>query len=129
MAGLSPFDFVKTINTSKKNLMDDDSIAIKQYNAFMVNRTLSYFPDTVLAANEMNINHHLDKDVQYSFLINIVSKRNRFSKFAKSKKIANLDVIKEYYGYSDVRALEALAILSDEQINTIKQKLYKGGRK
>lgn len=129
MAGLNPFTFLNSINSDKKDLMKDDPIAVKQYNAFMVNRGLSYFPDTILAANEMNINHHLDNDQQYYFLINIVSKRKRFSKWHKTTKDADLEIVKEYYGYSDQRALEALRILEPDQINTLKQKLYKGGIK
>ncbi len=126
---LSPFDFINSINFSKENLMEGDPIAVKQYNAFMVNRGLSYFPDTVGPANEMNVNHHFYKEAQYSFLINIISKRKRFSKWHKPKAEKNLDIIKEYYGYNNIRAVEALSLLTDDQIDIIKKKLYKGGRK
>lgn len=126
---LSPFDFLNSINTSKVNLMKDDPIAVKQYNSFMVNRGLSYFPDTILAANEMNFHHTFFNDAQYSFLLNITTKRKRFSKWHKSKLEKNVDIIKEYYGYNNVRATEALSLLTDEQIDVIKKKLYKGGKK
>ena len=78
----SPFDFIKSISSTKKDIMEDE----KDYNAFMVNRGLSYFPDTVIYANEMNRFHHLDSRLQYLFLINIVRKRNRFSKWNKASE-------------------------------------------
>ena len=126
---LTPFDFLNSINSNKVNLMVEDPIAIKQYNGFMVNRGLSYFPDTIMAANEMNVHHTFFKDAQYSFLLNIITKRKRFSKWHKSKLADNVDIIKEYYGYNNIRATEAISLLTDEQIEVIKMKLYKGGRK
>ena len=79
---MNPFEYTTAINYSKKNIMIDD-IAEKAYNPFLVNRSLSYFHDTVLAANEMNINHHIDNRLQFDFFINIVRKRKRFSKWFK----------------------------------------------
>ena len=95
---MSPFEFIKSISSSKKDIMENE----KDYNAFMVNRGLSYFPDTVIYANEMNKFHHLDSRLQYSFLINIVRKRNRFSKWNKSIESNNISAIKEYYNYEYV---------------------------
>ena len=94
---MSPFDFLNEINYGKKNIMIDD-ITEKQYNSFMVNRGLSYFKDTVVIANEMNINHHLDNRLQFDFLINIIRRKRRFSKWNKPQIVDDLDVIKEYYG-------------------------------
>ena len=67
---MNPFEYLNSINSTKKNIMHDD-IMEKEYNAFIINRGLSFFPDTILFANEMNVNHHLDNKLQYHFLINI----------------------------------------------------------
>ena len=123
---MSPFDFLNSINDTKKDLMVDD-IAEKQYNAFLVNRGLSYFSDTVLFANEMNRNHHLPGRLQYSFLINSIRKRKRFSKWLKPTEHEALLIVKAYYGYSDEKAKSALALLSDDQIQQLKQRMNQGG--
>ena len=95
----------------------------------MVNRGLSYFNDSVIFANEMNINHHVDSRLQFDFLINIVRKRKRFSKWMKLTKESDVEVVKEYYGYSNQKARQALTLLSPEQIKTLEKKVNKGGRK
>ena len=125
---MNPFEYVNAINYTKKNIMIDD-ITEKAYAAYMVNRQLSYFPDTVLAANEMNRNHHLDNRLQFDFFINIVRKRKRFSKWFKPELISDLEVVKKYYGYSNEKARQVLTLLSTEQINELKNKVAKGGRK
>ena len=124
----SPFDFLNAINYTKKDIMVDD-IAEEKYSAFMVNRGLSYFQDTVCIANEMNINHHLDSRLQNDFLINIIRKKKRFSKWNKPEVVSDLEVVKEYYGYSNVKAKAALSLLTKEQLVILKKKVYKGGRK
>ena len=124
---ISPFDFVKSINDTKENLIIDDW-SEDQYNAFIVNKALSFTPDTIIYANEMNSRPHLEKVLQYQFLINIVRKKKRFSKWIKKEKIEAIDIIKEYYGYNTDKARQAVSILSKEQIDDIKSKLYKGGR-
>ncbi len=124
----NPFDYLTAINDTKKDVMLDD-IAEKGYNAFMVNRGLSYFNDTVLFANEMNLNAHLDNRLQFDFLINIVRRRKRFSKWMKPETASDVEVVKEYYGYSNEKARQALTLLTPEQIIDIKKKVYKGGRK
>ena len=125
---MNPFEYVNSINYSKKDIMVDD-IAEKGYNSFMVNRSLSYFQDTVLMANEMNKNHQIDKRLQFDFLINIVRKRKRFSKWLKNTVDSDVEVVKEYYGYNNQKARQALTLLTPEQINVLKQKVNKGGRK
>lgn len=125
---MNHFDYLNSINATKKDIMEDD-IAEKAYNSFMVNRGLSYFNDTVLIANEMNLNSHLDKKLQYHFLINIVRKRKRFSKWAKPETESDIEAVKEYYGYNNEKARQALTLLSPENINIIKQKVNKGGRR
>ena len=124
----NPFEFLNDINYGKKYIMVDDLVE-KDYNSFMVNRGLSYFNDTVLMANEMNINYHLDSRLQFDFLINIVRKRKRFSKWLKYKTESDVEVVKEYYGYSNQKARQALALLSPEQIKILEKKVNKGGRK
>ncbi len=125
---MKPFDYVNSINTTKKDIMVDD-MTEKSYLPFMINRSLSYFADTVLMANEMNKYHHLDKKLQFQFLLNIVRKKKRFSKWVKPETDSNVDVIKEYYGYSNEKAIQILPLLSTDQLNIIKNKVNKGGRK
>lgn len=125
---MSPFTFLNEINHGKTDIMVDD-IVEKQYIPFMVNRTLSYFQDTVLIANEMNRNHHIDNKLQFHFLINIVRNRKRFTKWFKPQMESDLDVVKEYYGYSTQDAVQALSLLSPDQIKTLKKKVSKGGTK
>lgn len=124
---MNPFDFLNSINYSKENLIENEQDE-KEYNAFMVNRGLSYFQDTILIANEMNTNSHLDSKLQYDFLINMIRKRKRFSKWLKPTIESDIEAIKEYYGYSNDKAQQVLAILSTEQITKIKEKVNKGGR-
>jgi hypothetical protein len=104
-----------------------DDITEKQYNSFIINRGLSYFNDTALIANEMNINHHLDNRLQFDFLINIIRKRKRFSKWFKPESNSDVEVVKEYYGYSNEKARQILTLLTKEQIEILKKKVYKGG--
>ncbi len=125
---MNPYEYVKAINDTKQDIMIDD-IAEKAYNAFMVNRSLSYFNDTVLFANEMNRYHHLDNRLQFDFYINIVRKKKRFSKWMKPETVSDVEVVKEYYGYSNEKARSALTLLTSDQINELKKKVYKGGRK
>lgn len=124
---MNPFEYVKAINNTKKDIMVDD-IAEKEYNSFMVNRSLSNFRDTVLYANLMNVNHHLDNRLQFDFFINTIKKKNRFSKWLKPIKYENLDILKEYYGYSNEEAKSVLSLLNNKQIEELKQRIYKGGR-
>jgi hypothetical protein len=68
---MSPFDFLNSINDTKKDLFDDPQ-AEKDYNSYLINRGLSYFPDTVLYANEMNRNFDIAKRWQFDFLKNSI---------------------------------------------------------
>ena len=125
---MNPFEYVNSINYTKKNIMDSPEKK-KGYNPFMINRSLSYFNDTVILANEMNKYHHLDGRLQYSFLINIVRKRKRFSKWNKPQKHNDIDVVKQYYGYSNEKAEQVLPLLSQPQLLELRKKVNKGGRK
>ena len=129
---MSPFDFVNDINLGKKDIMtnsENPELAERTYNPFLTNRALSYFADTIHCANEMNMHSHLDLIMQYSFLLNIVRKRKRFSKWHKTTDDEDLQAVIDFYGYSVKRAKEALKILSDEQLATIKETMSKGGMK
>jgi hypothetical protein len=105
-----------------------DDLAEKQYNSFMINRGLSYFQDTAVIANEMNVNHHIDNRLQFQFFINIIRKRKRFSKWLKPETENDVEIIKEYYGYSNDKARQVLGLFSKKQINELNKKVYKGGR-
>ena len=120
-------DYLYSINQSKKNILDDDPDAARKYPAYVVNRCLSSFTDTVLYANEMNKNSHLPPKMQYDFLINSVKPRKRFSPWARKDSIDYLDIVKEYYGYNDDKALQALRILTKDQLDNISYLLRKGG--
>jgi hypothetical protein len=122
-------DYLYSINQSKKNILDGDALAEKSYPSYIINRCLSSFVDTVLFANEINKNPHLPKKLQYDFYINSVKPRKRFSPWAKKDSIDYLDVVKEYYGYNDDKALQALRILTKDQLDHIKKVLNKGGKR
>ena len=125
---MNPFNYLNAINYTKQNIMVDD-LTEKAYNPFMVNRSLSYFNDTVLFANEMNQHHHLDNRLQFDFFINIVRKKRRFSKWNKPETVSDVEVVKEYYGYNNEKARQALPLLTSKHIDELKKKVYKGGRK
>lgn len=125
---IKPFDFLTSINSTKVNLLDKNPENIKLYNSFLVNRSLSYFPDTVFMSNEMNRLHHLDAKLQYDFLINIVRKKKRFSKWDKPEERDDIECVKRYFGYSETKAKQVVGLLSESQITTIKSKVSIGGR-
>ena len=122
-------DWLYSINQSKKNMMDVDPTLESSYPSWIINKCLSSFTDTVLFANEMNMNWHISKRMQYDFFINSLRPRKRFSPWSKKESVDYLEDIKEYYGYSNQKAKEALNLLSDDQIENIKLSLKKGGRK
>jgi hypothetical protein len=125
---MNPFDYVNSINDTKQDIMEDDN-AERGYNSFLINRSLSYFSDTVGFANVVNQYHHIDNKLQYHFLINIIRKRKRFSKWMKPETESDIEVVKQYYGYSNQKARQVLPLLSPEHITIIKQRVSKGGRK
>jgi len=124
---MNPFDYVNSINYTKKNIMVDEE-SEKQYNSYIINHSLSYFQDTILLANEMNRYHHLDNKLKYSFLINMVRKRKRFSKWMKPVQSDDLEAVKAYYGYSNDKARQALTLLDNTQLTELKKRMYKGGK-
>ena len=124
---MSPFDFVNAISQSKKDLMEDPALE-RLYQPFLVNKALSYFPDTAMYANEMNRRHLTDSKLQFQFFLNTVRPARRFAKWVKKQEDDDLAAVMEYYGYSPEKAKSALSILSSDQLITIKEKLEKGGQ-
>jgi hypothetical protein len=123
----NPFDYVNSILQNKKNLIVDE-LTEKDYSPFLVNRTLSYHKDCILYANEMNRRHLADKKLQYDFLLNTVRSQKRpFAKWVKAEKSEDLECIKQVFGLSDQKAREAKRLLSDEQIQKLKEQTDTGG--
>lgn len=120
-------DIIPSILQTKKCVINDE-IDQKDYVPFVVNRALSYHLDCVLYANEMNMYNGLDKDMQYQYLLNSVrSMKRKFQPWQKSSVIKDLECVKEYFGYSNNKAKDALRILSEEQLAEIREKTIKGG--
>ena len=126
----NPFDYVSSITYNKKDMMtgtENDELAESGYNPYLTNKSLSYFPDTLLYANEMNVLNHVDNKLQYSYLLNSIRPKKRFSKWVKKQEDIDIEAIKQYYKYSTAKAEAALSLLSPQQINEIKRRLNKGG--
>ena len=122
-------DYLNAINYQKTNLLDtDDEMWEKKYPPFIINKCLAPFPDTIMLVNEMNLHNHLDKKLQFDFLLNSLRTRKRFAPWLKASKQKNLEYVKEYYGYNNEKAKSALKLLNDEQIKAIKDSLNKGGK-
>ena len=122
-------EYLNAINVSKEPLLDsEDEMWEKKFAPFIVNKCIAPFEDTVMLVNEINQLHHLDKKLQFDFLINSIRPRKRYAPWMKSKKLKNLEYVKEFYGYNNEKAKAALDILDDEQISAIKNKLNKGGK-
>ena len=118
-------DWLNSINFTKEDLSED----IKSYPPYIINRCLSGHIDCVMYANEMNMHHQLDKDMQYSFYLNSLRKKKRFSPWLRKDKVTDLECVKSYYGYSNEKASQALKILTKEQLTFIKKRLDIGGKK
>lgn len=127
----NPFDYVNTINSTKKNMMRDtenDVLAEKGYEPWLTNNALSYFPDTILHANLMNMYSDLDKRPQYEFLINSIRPRKRFEKWVKPVGDEDLLFVCEFYNCNKIVGREYLSLLSSEQLTLMKEQKEKGGR-
>ena len=120
-------DWLNTINTSKKNLIDEDELLEPKYPAYVVNKCMSGHIDAIMFANEMNMNPNLDKKLQYDFYLNTLRSKKRYSPWIRKEELKNLELVKEYYGYSNEKAKQALPLLTDKQIKFIQSKLDKGG--
>jgi hypothetical protein len=124
---MNPFDFVNSINQSKKDLLKDDGVSETDYVPFIVDKTLSYFPETILHANQMNMVPYTENKLQYHYLLNTIRPGKRFAKWVKREDMEGLDAVKQYYGYSTEKALQALSILTIDNLHYIKQKIQRGG--
>lgn len=122
---INPFEWSKSITQTKEYLMDQDNE--KQYNPFIVNKALSMGKETIIFANEMNSRSHLDRKLQYDFLINIIRASKKFNKYMKPETVDAVEVIEKYYGYSNVKAIQVLPLLSAADIEDLKRKTRKGG--
>lgn len=126
---MNPFDFVNAINYTKVNVIetaDNKDLVEKSYNPFVVNRALSYFIDTVLPANEMN-SRQIDNKLQFEFLLNSVRPKKRFAKWVKKREDDLVELVKEHYGYSTKKAIQALSVLTERQKLEIRTRMNKGG--
>lgn len=128
---MNPFDFVKSINYQKQDLLEDDldQELEKEYVPYIVNRALSFTPDTIISANEINQRPFTDKKLQYHYLLNSVRKKNRFGKWLKAEKLEKIEIICKYYGYSIHKAKQVESIFSDNDIQYLKSQLETGGIK
>lgn len=127
----SPFAFVKSVTQTKQNLMkgtDNDALAERAYTAFIVNKALALYCDTVLYANEMNMRPHLDNRLQYDYFLNIIRKSARYEKWIKTEGSDDLEAVKQFYGLSNEKAKQALRVLTADQLTLIKTKLDTGGK-
>lgn len=126
---MDTFDFLNTINDTKKNLMNIDPGCERIYVPFVINKSLSYFPETLFESNMMNFYNNLSKKMQYDYYLLKLSKKKRFCKWHKDKttNIEEIQIIKAYYGYSDKKAIEASKILSKNEIETLKKLLNTDG--
>ena len=122
-------DYLNTLNYSNDDLMEDDPGWKKNYPPYVINKCMSHHMDTLMFSNEMNRYPNLDKDMQYSFYLNTVRPKRRFSPWGKKQQVKDLNLVKQYYGYSNEKAKQALRILSPQQLDYIRTKLNKGGKK
>lgn len=130
---MNPFDFVKSINETKVNLLNEEGVLEKDYNPFLVNKAFSYYQDTIFLANEMNrFLNVLPNRLQYEFYLYVIPKRKRYSKWFKKENEINtqelLDLIQKEYGYSRRKAEEVFSLFSEQEYNNLKQKYYEGGQ-
>ena len=122
-------DYLSAINQTKEPLLDsEDEQWTKKYPPFIINKCVAPFPDTILLVNEINQLHHVDKKLQFDFLLNSLRARSRYAPWLKAKKLKDIEYVKEFYGYGNAKAKSALDLLSDEELSAIKQRLNKGGR-
>jgi Bacteriophage clamp loader A subunit len=121
------FDFINDLSHGKKDVMTEENE--KDFSPYMVNRFLSMDITTILYANEMNMNSHLTKRMQYDYFLHSIKKHKRFFKYIKHKRQDDIDLIAEYHGCSELRAKEMLPIFTDEDISYMKSRLDKGGVK
>ncbi len=124
--GPTPFDFIKSVSNSKKDLMEDDPEMEKNYNAYIVNRGLGYFADTVLFANELNMYPDMPAKAQYYYYMNSIRKGNRFSKWHKHEKDQDQLMIQEIYNARPEIAKQYMKLISKEDMAKLRELSSKG---
>ena len=122
-------NYLYSINQSKQSVMEDNQDAVKKYPAWIVNKCLSSHMDAILYSNEMNMNSGLNNKMQYDFYLNSLKPRKRFTPWVKKDTLEHLELVKQYYGYNHNKAIAALRILSESQLEEIKILLDKGGKR
>ena len=121
---MNPFDIVASVSHNKKRIIDGENE--QEYSAFIINRALSYYPDTLMYAQEMNTNHHIPALLQYDYYFNSLRPKKRFSKWFKKEKLDTLTAVMQYYGYSYRRAMETLNTLTPNELDNIKKTMTIG---
>lgn len=117
-------DIIPSILMTKKDILTDE----KDYNPYVVNKTLSYHMDCIYQANNMNMNWSIPKKVQYQYLINSTRSWKRpYQKWHKVEKVKDLEIIKEYYNCSTEKAREMVKLLTSDQIDILTTRIKKGG--
>lgn len=127
---MNPFDYVNAVSETKKHMMtgtENDELAEKNYNPFIVNKSLSYHVDCILFVNEINMHHQLDNKLQFDYYFHSLPKKKRYGKWIKKHEDQNIELVIEYYNCSYSKAVEILKIINNNQLGLIKQKLQKGG--
>lgn len=122
-------DWLNSINFNKENLIKENPDIVKQYPSYIINRCLSGHIDAIMFVNQMNIDHHIDKRLQYDFLLNTLRSKKRFSPWIRKEEEKNLELVKKYYGYSNEKAKQVLPILTKDNLDSIRKKLDTGGLK
>ena len=113
-------DFLTSINYNKKNLFEENKdFAEKSYVPFVINRCLSYFPDTILHANMMNLHTGVSKRMNYEYYLHSIRKGKRFSKTLKSEVSEDLSLVITHFSVSRTRAKEMLPLLSREFLDNL----------
>lgn len=121
---------LQSINKTKQNIMRGTEVepqVITGYPAFLIRRLLSYHQDAAMIVNELNQLPHLDNQMQYEFLLHMLPKRNRFSKTHKAPNVERLQLVKQYYKYSDAKAFETLDLHTEEDFVQMQAHLSEGG--
>lgn len=122
-----PIEFLRAITETKKDLLSESYDLEKDYPDWYVLTGLSQYPDTIMYANEINRNPNLDNKLKFDYLISSIRSRKRSGSWAKKEKSdADLELIQKYYGYNREKAKQALRILSQDQLVSIRESLHKG---
>lgn len=132
---LSPFDFVNAINYTKTDLFDPDSNtgirethSDSEYVKFIINKSLSYFADTIMYANLANLHlNNVPNHCHFDFYRLSIPRKKRFSKWGKKVVSEDALLLSSYYNCSIEKAEQYTKALTKEQIDKIRQTMDHGG--